>query len=94
MVLAWANGGRGVPSRLPHREEQGGDNIVVTALLFRYFAVPAALQRRVLFWGVVGAIVMRGLYRGWRGIVRALPLGDLRVRRPGGRDRVPDGAPA
>ncbi|WP_366945349.1 hypothetical protein [Sphaerobacter sp.] len=56
--------------------------------------MPAALQRRVLFWGVVGAIVMRGLYRGWRGIVRALPLGDLRVRRPGGRDRVPDGAPA
>lgn len=59
MVLAWANGGRGVPSRLPHREEQGVDNIVVTALLFRYFTVPAALQPRVLLWGVVGAIVMR-----------------------------------
>lgn len=38
------------------------DNIVVFALLFTYFAVPAALQHRVLFWGVVGALLLRGLF--------------------------------
>ena len=37
------------------------DNIFVFALLFSYFHVPAAYQHRVLFWGVLGALVMRGL---------------------------------
>ena len=35
------------------------DNIFVFALLFTYFAVPAAYQHRVLFWGILGALVMR-----------------------------------
>ncbi len=35
------------------------DNIFVFALLFSYFAVPAAYQHRVLFWGILGALVMR-----------------------------------
>jgi tellurite resistance protein TerC len=35
------------------------DNIVVIALIFSHFCVPLALQHRVLFWGVLGAIVMR-----------------------------------
>ena len=35
------------------------DNIFVFVLLFNYFAVPAAYQRRVLFWGVLGALIMR-----------------------------------
>jgi tellurite resistance protein TerC len=35
------------------------DNIVVIALVFTQFGVPLALQHRVLFWGVLGAIVMR-----------------------------------
>jgi tellurite resistance protein TerC len=38
------------------------DNVFVFALLFTYFAVPAAYQHRVLFWGVVGAIVMRAIF--------------------------------
>ena len=38
------------------------DNIFVFALLFGYFAVPAALQHRVLFWGVVGALVLRAAF--------------------------------
>ena len=38
------------------------DNIFVFALLFTYFAVPAALQHRVLFWGVVGALVFRAIF--------------------------------
>jgi tellurite resistance protein TerC len=35
------------------------DNIFVFAVLFSYFAVPAEYRHRVLFWGVVGAIVFR-----------------------------------
>jgi tellurite resistance protein TerC len=38
------------------------DNLFVFALIFSYFAVPAAYQRRVIFWGIVGAIVLRGLF--------------------------------
>ncbi len=36
------------------------DNIFVFAVLFRAFAVPVAYQRRVLFYGVFGALVLRG----------------------------------
>jgi tellurite resistance protein TerC len=38
------------------------DNLFVFALIFGYFAVPRAYQRRVLFWGIVGAIVLRGIF--------------------------------
>lgn len=38
------------------------DNLFVFALIFSYFAVPAAYQRRVVFWGIVGAIVLRGIF--------------------------------
>jgi tellurite resistance protein TerC len=37
------------------------DNLVVFALVFSQTGVPPALQRRVLFWGVLGALVMRAL---------------------------------
>jgi tellurite resistance protein TerC len=36
------------------------DNLFVFALVFSYFAVPAVYQRRVIFWGIAGAIVLRG----------------------------------
>ena len=36
------------------------DNVFVFVLLFTYFAVPAQYQHRVLFWGILGALVMRG----------------------------------
>jgi tellurite resistance protein TerC len=36
------------------------DNIFVMAMLFAFFAVPAIYQHRVLFWGIVGALIMRG----------------------------------
>jgi tellurite resistance protein TerC len=36
------------------------DNIFVIALIFSYMKIPLALQYRVLFWGIVGAIVLRG----------------------------------
>lgn len=38
------------------------DNLFVFSLIFAYFAVPAAYQRRVVFLGIVGAIVLRGLF--------------------------------
>lgn len=37
------------------------DNLFVFILVFQYFAVPAALQPRVLKWGILGAIVMRAI---------------------------------
>ncbi|MCA9250979.1 MAG: TerC/Alx family metal homeostasis membrane protein, partial [Phycisphaerales bacterium] len=37
------------------------DNIFVIAMIFSYFSVPAIYQHRVLFWGIIGALVMRGL---------------------------------
>ena len=36
------------------------DNIFVFLTLFSYFKVPSQYQHRVLFWGVLGALVMRG----------------------------------
>lgn len=37
------------------------DNLFVFALLFSYFAVPAKYQHKVLFWGILGALVMRAV---------------------------------
>ena len=37
------------------------DNIFVFVLIFTYFAVPPIYQHRVLFWGIIGALVMRGI---------------------------------
>jgi tellurite resistance protein TerC len=38
------------------------DNIFVISLIFAYFAVPPAYQHRVLFWGIIGAIVFRAIF--------------------------------
>ena len=40
------------------------DNIFVFVLIFSYFAVPAAYQHRVLFWGILSALVLRGVMIG------------------------------
>ena len=36
------------------------DNVFVIAMLFGYFAIPRMYQHRVLFWGILGALIMRG----------------------------------
>jgi tellurite resistance protein TerC len=36
------------------------DNVFVIALIFAHFGVPAAFQHRILFWGILGALLMRG----------------------------------
>lgn len=40
------------------------DNLFVIALLFSHFRVPARYQHRVLYWGIVGALLTRGVFIG------------------------------
>jgi tellurite resistance protein TerC len=40
------------------------DNVFVIALIFGYFAVPRELQHRVLFWGILGVILLRAIMIG------------------------------
>jgi tellurite resistance protein TerC len=40
------------------------DNVFVISLIFTYFAVPRLYQHRVLFWGILGVIVLRGIMIG------------------------------
>src|SRR5690606_35812520 len=41
------------------------DNIFVIALIFSFFAVPRQYQHRVLFWGILGVIVLRAIMIGF-----------------------------
>ncbi|MCU0618356.1 MAG: TerC family protein [Gemmatimonadaceae bacterium] len=47
------------------------DNLFVFLLLFSYFKVPEALQHRVLFWGIIGALLMRGVMIGLGAVLLA-----------------------
>ncbi|HEX6135683.1 MAG TPA: TerC family protein [Longimicrobiales bacterium] len=38
------------------------DNLFVFITIFTYFGVPARLQHRVLYWGIIGALLMRGVF--------------------------------
>jgi tellurite resistance protein TerC len=38
------------------------DNLFVFILLFKYFKVPPEQERTVLFWGIIGALIMRGVF--------------------------------
>jgi tellurite resistance protein TerC len=40
------------------------DNVFVIAMIFGYFAIPRHLQHRVLFWGILGVIVLRAIMIG------------------------------
>jgi tellurite resistance protein TerC len=40
------------------------DNVFVIALIFSYFRIPSEYQHRVLFWGILGALIMRGFMIG------------------------------
>jgi len=63
------------------------DNIFVFILIFSFFAVPAAYQHRVLFWGILGALIMRGITQG-------IPLDHLCFRGVFDLHRHPHGAPS
>lgn len=45
------------------------DNVFVWLLIFTRFGVPAAYQHRVLFWGIVGALVMRAIMIAFAGVL-------------------------
>jgi tellurite resistance protein TerC len=64
--LLWAWQGRGLAEEYLAgfliEKSLSIDNLFVFALVFGYFAVPARHQRRVIFWGIVGAIVLRALF--------------------------------
>src|SRR5215510_3177959 len=38
------------------------DNIFVIVMIFSYFSIPEKYQHRVLFWGILGALLMRGIF--------------------------------
>lgn len=40
------------------------DNLFVFILLFSYFKVPPEQEKTVLFWGIIGALIMRGIFIG------------------------------
>lgn len=40
------------------------DNVFVISLIFTYFAIPRIYQHRVLFWGIIGVIALRGIMIG------------------------------
>ena len=72
------------------------DNVFVWAIIFSYFAVPRQYQHRVLFYGVLGALVFRAIFiaAGLRAD-RVVRLGALRLRRPSWSGRAGRcGAPA
>src|SRR5512140_3803415 len=45
-------------------ESLSADNVFVIVLIFDYFAVPKFCQHRVLFYGILGALIMRGMFIG------------------------------
>jgi tellurite resistance protein TerC len=57
------------------------DNVFVIALIFGYFRIPREYQHRVLFWGILGALVMRGamIYLGVV-LISLITLGPLHLR--------------
>jgi tellurite resistance protein TerC len=38
------------------------DNIFIFAVVFNYFAIPKVYQHRILFWGILGALIFRGIF--------------------------------
>jgi tellurite resistance protein TerC len=66
MVLVWFTRGSRVALEFLTcyliEESLSVDNLFVFLMLFSYFKVPAALHHKALFWGIVGAIVMRAIF--------------------------------
>ncbi len=64
LVLHWFGPERGLEFLTGYLIEKAlaVDNIFVFYAIFAYFAVPSIYQHRVLFWGVLGALVMRALF--------------------------------
>jgi tellurite resistance protein TerC len=66
-VILWGFGGAATGEYISGyliEESLSIDNVFVWALILGYFTVPAKYQHRVLFWGVLGALVFRGVMIG------------------------------
>ena len=64
------------------------DNVFVFVVIFAFFGVPLKYQYRVLFWGILGAIVMRLTFILAAGkLLERLRLGDVHLRRVPGLHR-------
>ena len=58
------------------------DNVFVIAMIFTYFAIPRQYQHRVLFWGILGVIVLRAIMIGVGStLVEQFSWGTLHLRR-------------
>ncbi len=65
------------------------DNLFVFLVIFRFFRVPSELQHRVLFWGILGALITRGIFiLAGVSLIRSLSLAHLRLRRDAGLQRA------
>lgn len=64
VVLVWLGGGSAAEYYTGYLIEWSLsiDNVFVFALVFAYFGIPVELQHRVLFWGIVGALVFRAAF--------------------------------
>lgn len=65
LAIAWALGGAAAGQYLTGyviEKSLSVDNVFVWAVIFAYFAVPAAYQHRTLFWGIFGALVLRAAF--------------------------------
>ena len=63
LVYAWQGPDKGLEFLTGYLIEKSlaVDNIFVFVLVFSFFATPPVYQHRVLFWGVIGALIMRGV---------------------------------
>ena len=83
VILAWQGGQAGGEYYAGFLIEKSLsiDNVFVWAVIFSFFAVPREYQFRVLFWGIFGALVMRGdLHLRRRGAHRELRMGAVHLR--------------
>jgi len=64
-LVLWWHGGQAATEYLSGfliEKSLSIDNVFVWAVIFSFFAVPAKYQFRVLFWGIFGALVLRGIF--------------------------------
>jgi tellurite resistance protein TerC len=63
-VHLWMGPGKGLEFLTGYvlEESLSVDNLFVFILLFNYFKVPAEQEKTVLFWGIIGAMIMRGIF--------------------------------
>ncbi len=64
LVLVWQGHGRALEFVTGYVVELSlsVDNLFVFLVIFRYFKVPSEQQHKVLFWGILGALFMRGVF--------------------------------